>query len=60
MEWAQQRKANETKNITNKTKVDIYNDNSHKDNCGIKAEPAANLNNTEEAPPVISGTLPPK
>ena len=59
MEWAQQKKHNDTKNITNKTKIDIYNDNSDKRECKkeIKEDaPAA----AEEEPPLISGTIPPK
>lgn len=60
MEWAQQKKHNDTKNVTNKTKVDIYNDNSDKRECKTEKHETAAANNTEEEPPLISGTIPPK
>jgi len=43
--------------VTNKTKVDIYNDNSDKsNNCKVE-EPK---NNSVEEVPEVSGSLPPK
>jgi hypothetical protein len=59
MEWAQQKKHNETKNVTNKTKVDIYNDNSVKPGCKEDKIDIKAANETDEGPPKVSGNLPP-
>ena len=40
--------------------MDIYNDNSDKRECKTEKHETAAANNTEEEPPLVSGTIPPK